>query len=66
MKEITRIITAEITVIFKADDTKLDAFLNDHDVIAKGIKTSLPKEIGVDDVTVIKMQDFVRDIEPKE
>ena len=66
MKEITRIITAEITVIFRADDTRLEVVLNDHEAIANRVKKSLPKNINADDVTVIKMQDFVRDIEPKE
>ena len=66
MKEITRIITAEITCIFEVDETKLEDVLAEKDAIAKAIKKCLPGEIGADDVTVIKMQDFVLDIEPKE
>ena len=66
MKENTRIITAEITCVFKVDDAKIDTILKEKDAIAGAIKKCMPKDIGADDVTVIKIQDFVRDIEPKE
>lgn len=66
MKEDTRIITAEITCVFKAADATIDTILKEKDAIAGAIKKCMPKDIDADDVTVIKIQDFVRDIKPQE
>lgn len=66
MKEITKITTVQITRIFEVSDVLLGGILEDNDILSQAIETCMKKHLGADDVTVIKMQDFVRDIEPKE
>lgn len=61
MKELTRIITARITVIGKASD---EAHILPKEEAAKNIIEDIKDELGADDVVVDDIQDFIRDIEP--
>ena len=60
MIEVTRIITARITVIAKADD---ETQVIPKEKAAKSIIEDI-KDLGADDVVVDNVQDFIRDIEP--
>lgn len=62
MKEITRIITIEITDIRTVEDSELDSVLAERDTLAETVKKELPGVLDVDDATLVKVQDFVMDI----
>ena len=64
MREITRIITVQITDIAKIDDD-FD-FEENRERVRKCAGGVIKELIGVDDAVVVDIQDFVRDIEPKE
>lgn len=56
MAEVTRIITAEITVI---GDVKEHQLLTDEQKQEMAIE--LKEDLGVDDVAIVKIKDFVRE-----
>ena len=56
MAEVTRIITAEITVI---GDVEEHQFLTDEQ--KQEMARELKKDLGVDDVAIVKIKDFVRE-----
>ena len=64
MKEITRIITVQITDVAQIDDD-FD-FEENRERVRKTAGGVIKGLIGVDDAVVVDIQDFVRDIEPKE
>ena len=61
MKELTRIITARVTIINKVDERSRVTEDGKRDV-AKMIKN----EFGFDDVVIYKVQDFVREVEDEQ
>lgn len=64
MKEITRIITVQITDIAKVEDN-FD-FKKSKERTRKNVADAIKEDYEVDDVVVLDVQDFIRDIEPKE
>jgi hypothetical protein len=58
MKEITRIITVEMTEIRKVDD---DFIPNDKNAASNAIKSDILEIFDIDNVNVTSVQDFVRD-----
>ena len=56
MSEVTRIITAEITVIGDVEEHQL---LTDEQ--KQEMARELKKDLGVDDVAIVKIKDFVRE-----
>ena len=67
MKELTRVWTMELTEISKADDEVIEELLNKYTKhrVMQGITNDI-KNLGFDDVHVINMQDFVRDVKEDE
>ena len=67
MKELTRIWTVELTEIDKANDEVIEELLNKYTKhrIMQGI-TNEVKNLGFDDVHVINIQDFVKDVKENE
>ena len=61
MKEITRIITAQITVIETMPDDDAEDIIKSQEIAKKNIEADLRKMYKADDVTVY-LQDFERDI----
>jgi len=61
MREITRIITVQITDIAKIDDD-FDIAEN-RERVKKTCGGVIKELIGVDDAVIVDIQDFVRDIE---
>lgn len=64
MKEITRIITVQITDIAEVEDD-FD-FKESKERTRKITADAIKEDYEVDDVVVLDVQDFIRDIEPKE
>ena len=60
MKEITRIITAQITLIEQMPERDADAILEAKEEATANVKRALEQLCCPDDVTV-NIQDFVRD-----
>ena len=63
MKEITRIITVQITDIAKVNSEK-DVHSKEEE--AKAVAEMIKEELGVDDVVITNVQDFIRDVEEGE
>lgn len=59
MKELTRIITVEITEIKKTDDDMSDVITKEE--AAKGTIDMLKSNFDCDDVVVTNVQDFILD-----
>lgn len=55
MSELTRVVTAEITIIGQAEQ------MSDKEVEGKMVAEAIKKALNADDVNVIKVQDFVMD-----
>lgn len=55
MSELTRIVTAEITIIGQAEQ------MPDKEAEGKVVAEAIKKALNTDDVNVIKVQDFVMD-----
>jgi len=60
MKEITRIITAQITVISKMSDDEADLFISHKEDAKELLENSLKEECNADDV-IVEIKDFVMD-----
>ena len=60
MKEITRIITAQITIIEQMPEYDADAILEAKEEATANVKRTLEQIYRPDDITV-NIQDFVRD-----
>lgn len=61
-REITRIMTIEITDICTVEESDLDAALSSKDTLAGVVKKELREFLHVDDATLVSVQDFVRDV----
>lgn len=61
MKEITRIITVQITDIAKVDDDFNDG--ESRDWVRENAGEAYKQILDVDDVVVTDVQDFIKDIE---
>jgi putative NIF3 family GTP cyclohydrolase 1 type 2 len=61
MKEITTVITAEITVIKECKDEQADMVINHKPEELRALEKGLKRACGADDVTVAKVQYFVMD-----
>ena len=61
MKEITRIVTAQIAIIETMPDDDADIIVKAQDTAKSNIMAELKKIYDADDV-VVKVQDFLRDI----
>lgn len=61
MKEVTMIITCEITVIEKVSDEEATIFEVNKDSIEQQINDIIKSDLVVDDVNIIKNQIFIRD-----
>lgn len=62
MKEVTRIVTAQITIIEKMAEKDVDMVLSVKDEAEKNVSDTLRKIYNADDVQV-NIQDFVMDKE---
>lgn len=62
MKEITRIITVEITAIRKVDDDCIPMEKNDASEVIKAV---IRANFNTDNVNVVGVQDFIRDLDVK-
>ena len=60
MKELTRIITAQITLIEQMPDSDADTIIASKKEAQNNVKETLQKVYGADDVTV-SIQDFIKD-----
>lgn len=60
MKELTRIITAQITLIEQMPDDDADTIIASKEQAQQNVKDTLQNLYSADDVTV-NIQDFVRD-----
>ena len=60
MKELTRIITAQITLIEQMPDDDADTIIASKEQAQQNVKNTLQKMYSADDVTV-SIQDFVGD-----
>lgn len=63
MKEITRIVTMEVTQIVQVED---ETEVMSREEAKQYIETSMKNYAGYDDVLVTNVQDFVRDLEKGE
>lgn len=65
MKELTRIVTVELTTV---DRIKAGEYPNIPNVkeVSAIIRKHLPGQLDIDDANVIGVQDFVRDMDRKE
>lgn len=63
MKEITRIITIELTEIARIND---EDEIYTRDEVMREAPTHIKKALGVDDINIVKVQDFIREVEVKE
>lgn len=61
MKEITRIVTAQIAIIETMPDDDADIIVKAQETAKSNIMAELKKIYDADDV-VVKVQDFLRDI----
>lgn len=61
MKEITRIVTAQIAIIETMPDDDADIIVKAQETAKSNIMADLKKIYNADDV-VVKVQDFLRDI----
>ena len=61
MKELTRIITAQITLIEQMPDDDADTIIASKEQAQENVKNTLQKMYSADDVTV-NIQDFARDM----
>lgn len=64
MKEITRITTVQITEIAKVEDD-FD-FVGSKELTQELMGDIIKNSLDSDDAVVVQVQDFIRDIEPKE
>lgn len=64
MKEITRITTVQITEIEKVEDD-FD-FVGSKELTQELMGGIIKNSLDCDDAVVVQVQDFIRDIEPKE
>ena len=64
MREITRIITVQITDIAKVDDDFDSAETKEN--VKKNAGEIIKNLLGCDDAVVVDVQDFILEIEPKE
>lgn len=64
MLELTRVITVELTLVSRMTERQYaeGALLEEEG--SQIAKKQLPKEWNVDDVTLVRMQDFMREISP--
>lgn len=60
MKELTRIITAQITLIGQMNEKDADTIIASKEEAQENVKNTLQNLYSADDVTV-SIQDFVRD-----
>ncbi len=60
MKEITRIITAQVTLIDRLEDEDIDVIVAGKELAEESVKTTLKKLYKADDVQV-EIKDFVID-----
>lgn len=61
MKEVTRIITAEVTKISNFEDCTVDFLVENKEECEQSIASRLKEDMNADDVHV-KVQYFVRDL----
>lgn len=59
-KELTKIITAQITLVVKEDDERFPNSIGNREEQAKEVKDFLLDEFGADDV-LVEVKDFVRE-----
>ena len=64
MQEITRIITVQITDIAQVENDFDSAETREN--VKKNAGGIIKNLLGCDDAVVVDVQDFIRDIEPKE
>lgn len=62
MKEITRIITSQITIIEQMTDEDAELIVASKEEAEKNVVKTLQKLYGADDVTV-QIQDFAREVQ---
>ena len=65
MKENTRITTIQITEVERISDKMTDYIVSDEAkaIYKNNMELSLKKMLGVDDVKVTNVQDFIQDVE---
>lgn len=63
MKEVTRVITAQITGINKVDDNLSQ--ITSKDMATRVFVNGMKAISGADDIVILNIQDFIRDIDEK-
>ena len=63
MKEITAVMTVQLTVIGQFTDEKAAEWLEGKEQVTKGWLNDLKEEFHIDDLLLLKNQTFVRDME---
>lgn len=64
MLELTRVITVELTLVSSMTERQYAEGALLEGEARQIAKKQLPKEWNVDDVTLVRMQDFIREISP--